>query len=180
MQHLMRSIISGLRNALAIGVVTSVNDTGGAKTANVSTGTNANRADVEIMDAWGFSSIPPADGVIGLVVAVGGDPSNLRMLPLSNPSARFGELLTGESVLYGADGSRVHIRQGGIVDIWGGTEVNVHTKACTVNAPNGCTLNGNFTLNGNLAVTGTLTTGNVSVEGNLTATGTVSDNHATL
>ena len=145
--------MSGLRNSFAIGVVSAVNDNGGAKTVNVSAGTGVNRADVEVMDIWGFTSNPPTDGIITIVFPIGGDPGNLRALPPGNPSARMGQLLVGEAAIYAADGSRLHIRQGGIVDIWGGAQVNVHTKECTINAPNGCTINGNVTVNGTLTAT---------------------------
>jgi phage gp45-like len=166
MKHLeqgWRQMVSAIRNAAAEAIVTLLNDSGGAQLLNLTTATGAQRADVEVMWPWGFSALPPVDGMITLVFAVGGDPANLRALPPSNPSARFGNLAVGEAVLYGADGSRVHVRDGGIVDIWGGAQVNVHTKSCTINAPNGCVVNGN-----------------VTVEGNLTASGDVSDSHGSL
>ena len=57
------------------------------------------------------------------------------------------------------------------MDIWGGAEVNVHTKACTINAPSGSTINGDVTVNGELTATEGLTaTGNVTINGPLTAT----------
>lgn len=159
MRQQLQAVWSSIRNGIAGAIVTSVNDTGGAKTVNITTGSEVNRADVEVADPWGFSAVPPMDGTITVTLRYGDDPANIFALPLSNPSCRFGGLLTGESVLYGQDGSRVHIRQGGIVDIWGGTQVNLHTKGCTINAPEGCTVNGNATVNGNVTVTGDFTGG---------------------
>jgi phage baseplate assembly protein V len=171
MNYEVKGIIGAQRNAVAYGVVSAVDDTGQVQTANVSTGTGVNRAEVEVLSQFGFSSVPPADGVVGLVVAIGGDPANLVVLPLANPSARFGGLLTGESVMYAADGSRVHIREGGIVDIWGGTQVNVHTKNCTITAPNGCLVNGDTTVEGNATTTGNLVAGTGATGCFVSATG---------
>ncbi len=161
--HFLRDLWGGLRGAVAYGVVTSVDDTGGAQTANVTTGTGVNRANVEVAQAFGFSSVPPADGAVGVLFEIGGDPGNLLVMPLGNPSTRFGNLAPGEAVMYAADGTRVHLRQGGAVEIWGGTSVTVNTKTCTINAPNGCAINGN-----------------VTITGNLTTTGDVADSHGTL
>ena len=163
MKHLITSLIGVLRNAIGYGIVSGVDDTGQVQTASVSTGTGVNRAQVEVLSQFGFSSVPPTDGVVGLVVAIGGDPANLVMLPLANPSARFGGLLAGEAVMYAGDGSRVHIRQGGIVDVWGGTQINLHTKDVTINAPLGVAV-----------------IGDVTITGSLTTTGDVSDSHGAL
>jgi phage baseplate assembly protein V len=163
MKHLLAQAISNLRAMVGIGVISSIDDTGQVQTVNLATGDGVTRADVEVASPFGFSSSAPPNGAICVVLAVGGDPSNLVALPPQNPWARFGGLLAGEAVIYGADGSRVHIRAGGVVEIWGGTSVTINTKGCTINAPNGCTINGN-----------------VTVDGNLTASGNIADSHGTL
>jgi phage gp45-like len=142
MPYHVRGIIGGLRNATAEGVVSSLNDSGQAMTVNLSTGDGVNRADVEVASPWGFSSNPPADGMLTLVFAVGGDPSNLRAMHPHNPSARFGSLEVGEAAIYGADGSRVHIRNGSI-EIW---SANIE-------------IYGNVSVNGKLTATGNITAG---------------------
>lgn len=150
MEHLLNSLTGNLRNLIAVGVVDSVNDAGAAQTVNVTTGDGVLRADVEVVLPFGFTSMPPLDGAICLVFEVGGDPGNLMALPIGNPSARMGALQPGEAALYGGDGSRLHIRQGGVVEIWGGASVTVNTKEATINAPNGCTVNGSVTVNGDI------------------------------
>ncbi len=154
MMHMLRQAVGNLRSLLALGVVSSVNDSGQAQTANLSTGTDVNRADVEVAWPFGFSSVPPADGAIGIVIQIGGDAGNLMVLPLGNPSARFGGLAAGEAVIYAGDGTRVKVRPGA-VEIWG---ANV-----TVNATN-IALDGNVTVNGNLATTGTLSDSHGSLD----------------
>lgn len=163
MFDMLARLIGNTRNMIALGIVNSVNDTGAAQTVNVTTGDGVSRADVEVLLPFGFSAMPVLDGAICLVFSLGADPSNMMALPIGNPSARLGGLQAGEAALYGGDASRVHIRQGGVVEIWGGASVTVNTKSCTINAPNGTTINGN-----------------VTVDGNLTTTGNLADSHGTL
>lgn len=189
MMHALRNAVGNLRGLLGYAVVNSVDDTGGAQTVNVSTGTGVDRADVEVLEAFGFSSVPPADGAVTVVLALGGDPGNLVAFQVANPWTRFGGKKPGEAVMYGLDGSRVHIRQGGIVEIWAGAAVVVNTKTATVNAedsvdvhsdtmtitaPGGTVINGPFVhnpLEGGAPA---------QFNGSLTATGDVSDGHGAL
>lgn len=166
MMHALRQAIGNMRSLLALGVVSSVNDSGQAQTANLSTGTDVNRADVEVAWPFGFSSVPPADGAIGVVIQLGGDAGNLMVLPLGNPSARFGGLTAGEAVIYAGDGSRVKVKPGG-VEIWG-ANITVNGTNVTVTGTT-ITLDGNTTVNGNL-----------TVNGNAAATGTLADSHGSL
>ncbi len=188
MSYEVRGIIGAIRNAAAVGVVSALDDSGGAQTLNLSTASGVNRADVEVMTPWGFAASPPTDGMIALVFPLGGDAGNLVALAPSNPSARMGMLEVGEVAIYGGDGSRVHVRQGGIVEIWGGAQVNVHTLTSTINAPNGCTVNGPATVNGAATVNGPVTVsgdavlkaaltvgGNATVDGNLVVLGTITN-----
>ncbi len=131
MMHHIRALWGALRNAAAYAVVTRIDDTGGAQMVDVITGTNVRRANVEVMQPFGFGANAPADGAVTKVVALGGDPSNLVALPPSNPSARFGDLAPGEAVLYGADGSRVHVRAGRI-EIWTVREILLNGQAVQV------------------------------------------------
>jgi phage gp45-like len=163
MKSMLAGMLGNIRNAIGFGIVASVDDTGQAQTANVKTADGAGRADVEVVEPFGFSSVPPPDGIIATVIEIGGDPGNLVLLPLGNAWARFGAKSAGETVVYGADGSRVHIRVGGIVDIWGGAQVNIHSKNVTINAPLGCAV-----------------IGNVEITGDLTVSGNVSDAHGSL
>ncbi|OYV32828.1 MAG: hypothetical protein B7Z80_25790 [Rhodospirillales bacterium 20-64-7] len=171
MLTLLRSIAGNVRNALASGIVSNINDSGAAQTITVQTHGGTTRAQVEVHQQFGFSSVAPANGAYSLVYAVGNDVGNLIALPPANPYARFGGMKAGESVMYGSDGSRVRIKNGGIVEIWGGTQVNIYTKDMTVNASDVVTVN---------AANGVIINGNVQVNGNLTTSGTLSDSHGSL
>ncbi len=135
----VRGIIGGLRNATAEGVVASLDDSGQAMTLTVSTGDGVDRAEVEVATPWGFNSSPPSDGMLTVLLALGGDPANMRALHPHNPACRFGALQVGEAVIYGADGCRVHI-QAGLVKI---VAPLVHVV-------------GNLSVTGNLTVSGTI------------------------
>lgn len=161
LKHLM-SIVGNLRSALNYAVVQNVDDTGGAQMLTVKTGDGVQRAQVEVMQPFGFGSVPPADGAVTVVMALGADPANLVALQAANAWVRFGNLAPGEAALYAADGSRVHIRQGGAIEVWGKT-VTVNATTVIINATGGVTINAD-----------------VHVEGNLTATGNVSDGHGSL
>lgn len=153
MLHHLRAIVGSMRSLISYGVVTSINDAGGAQTATVTTGDGVIRADVEVMQPFGLSAVPPADGVTTVVLEVGGDPSNLVVLPLANPSTRFGGLGAGETVVYAGDGTRVHVKPGGIVEVWG-VDVTVNAQTVTINAAGGTTINGDVQVNGNLTASG--------------------------
>ncbi len=160
--HLVRQLFGQVRGGVASAIVQSIDDTGAAQKMTVKTHDGATRADVEVHQPFGFSSVAPANGAFRILYAVGNDVSNLVGLPPANPYARMGGLAAGESVMYGSDGTRVHVRNGGIVEVWA-AHVNVHSNDTTITAPNGVTI-----------------IGNLNVQGNLTTTGTLSDSHGSL
>jgi phage baseplate assembly protein V len=143
---MLDDLYSAVRGLASIGVVTAVSDAGQVQTVTVVTGDGSTRANVEVMTMFGFSALPPAEGAICLLFATGADPANLRALPIACPSARFAGLNPGESVMYGLDGSRVHIKTGGAVEIWAGATLTINapnvtfnTTTMALNAPGGIT-----------------------------------------
>lgn len=155
MMQAVKQLFGQVRGVVASAIVRGITDTGAAQTATLQTHDVAVRANVEVYQAFGFSSVAPANGAYSLVFAVGNDVSNLVALPPANPYARMGGLLAGESAMYGADGTRVRIRQGGAVEIWA-KHVTIYSNDTTIDAPNGVTINGNVQVNGNLTTTGNL------------------------
>lgn len=71
------------------GLVLSIDDTGQVQTATVRTTDGAIYSGIEVYQPFGAASVPPGDGAIALLFAVGGDPANMVAL-LANPSIRFG------------------------------------------------------------------------------------------
>lgn|GEM_PF-729814 len=103
-----------MRGMIARAFVRSTNDAGEAQTANVKVYEGVERSNVEILQPFGIASRPRGGGAM-LVVAVGGDQGDLVGLPVGLPEDRLGGLEEGESALYGADGTRVHIKADGSV-----------------------------------------------------------------
>ncbi len=145
--------IMNLRAGVARGVVQSIDDSGQVQTATVQTHDGVVRT-VEVWQLDGFGSVPDADGAIALLFASGNDPSQFIAL-LANPSTRFGKQLNGERVVSMPDGTRVALRQGGIVEIWGGNQVIVNSPTVVVTASGSVTVTTpTMTVNGDLHVTG--------------------------
>jgi len=181
-----------LRAGLVRGVVQSIDDTGQVQMATVQTHDGVVRT-VEVWQLDGFGSVPDADGAIALLFASGNDPSQFIAL-LANPSTRFGKQLNGERVMSMPDGTRVALRQGGIVEIWGGNQVKINAPAVAVTTPGDVAINaqGNVTIDaqanisiigneGTITATGGLTiNANIALNGSLVATGLVIDSRGTL
>lgn len=150
----LQEVYALLRGLAAYGTIAAVDDTGQAQRVSATSADGVNRADVEVHQAFGFASCPPAQGGICVLIAVGADPANLVALPLAAPAQRLGNLQPGEAAIYGSDGSRVHIKTGGVIEIWGGTSVTINAPAVTINAPNGVTVNGTLTVSDDVIVDG--------------------------
>ena len=145
------------RAHLVLGIVLSVNDGGAAQTVTVKTHDGFIRSGLEVMMPFGFASMPPLDGAVVALLAIGGDPGHYVALPVCAPSRRFGNQVPGESTMYGYDGSRVRIRAGGTVEIWGATAVTINTADATIVATGTVTVTSPHTvINGHLQVNGAI------------------------
>ncbi|MTW19355.1 hypothetical protein GJ689_24490 [Rhodoplanes serenus] len=125
----MRDIVHMLRGLIARAVVRGSDDTKATQLVDVTVREGHDRTAVEVLQPFGLASRPPAGGLT-IVLAVGGDQGDLVALPIGAPGARLGHLAEGEAALYGADGSRVHIKQDGSI------EITAH-KGVTVKTPHG-------------------------------------------
>jgi phage baseplate assembly protein V len=163
-----------LRSIITEGIVLAVDDTGSVQTVDVQTHDGTIRHGLEVHQAAGFATSPEIGGK-ALLLCVGGDIANMRALPLSD-TTRFGAMQGGERCLYGPDGSRVHIRQGGIIEVLSASQVIIHSPTIEVTAPQGVTITANVKINGNLVVTGDITDQN-GVHGTLGALRTAYDDH---
>jgi len=185
----MAEDVMNLRMAVKRGVVQSIDDTGQVQTAVVKLG-DGNVRTCEVWQIDGFANVPSGDGAIALVLFAENDPSQPIAL-LANPSTRFGGQASGERAIAAPDGTRVKVRQGGTVEIWGGNVFNVNAPNCTINAADGCTINAaagctinaasGCTINGPLTLNGDITlNGSMVATGNIHSNGTISDAHGTL
>lgn len=123
---MFRELVHAMRGLVRRGVVRAVNDALGTQLVDVAIADGHSRSAVEVLQPFGFASCPPGGG-LAVLLAVGGDQGDLVALPLAAPGARFGGLKPGESALYGADGSRVHVKQDGTVEVLGAKAVEIAT-----------------------------------------------------
>ena len=117
-----REIAHYIRGVVSRAVVRGTSDSGETQTANVTTHANVHRNGIEIVQPFGLASRPRAGGLM-VVLAVGGDQGDLVGLPVSVPADRFGGLDEGETAIYAADGSRVHIRADGSIEVLAQTKL---------------------------------------------------------
>ncbi|MDC7787959.1 phage baseplate assembly protein [Rhodoplanes sp. TEM] len=125
----MRELVHMIRGLITRAVVRSSDDGKATQLVDVTIREGHDRAGVEVLQPFGIASRAPAGGLV-LVLAVGGDQGDLVALPVSAPGVRLGFLEEGEAALYGADGSRVHVKADGTI------EVQAH-KAYRVITPHG-------------------------------------------
>ena len=121
------------RAGIQLGTVQSINDSGQAQTATVQTTAGGVYADVEVIQSYGAAGVPPADGCLALLLAIGGDPANLRAI-LFHPSFRFGGQASGEFTLYGPGGARIAFRAGGGVEVKSATQVTITAPNVSIDA----------------------------------------------
>ena len=141
-----------LRGTMMRGLVQSVNDTGETQTVTVVTHDGMVRSDIEVWQPFGHATYF-GEGSVVMLWAVGADPGDLVATAPMVPGARYGNLAPGESVLYGADGSRCAIRQGGTIDVFAATLVNVLSPTVNITASAGVNILGNVNVVGTVSVT---------------------------
>lgn len=163
---MLGEVIATLRGMLVRGAVHRVADGGEVQQADVETHEGVLRSTVEVVQPFGFASHPP-EGAVALVFALGGDQGDMVAL-LTAPGARLGNLAPGEAALYGADGSRVHVKAGGVIEVLAASKVVVRAPAVEIEAPDGVSITGPARITGEVQITG-----NLRVTGTITATGTV-------
>lgn len=111
-----------LRGLVTRAVVRATNDAGETQTADARIYSGVDRTKIEIMQPFGLASRPRPGGAM-VVFAVQGDQGDLVGAPIADPADRFGGLEEGEAALYGADGSRVHVRADGSMHVTARTRI---------------------------------------------------------
>lgn len=106
-------------------VIEAVNDAGGMQVLKLNLLADETRNAIERFQNFGFSSNPPANSE-ALALAVGGNRDHLVVVACDDRATRIKNLVSGESAVYTNDGTIIHLKQGGIVDIIAATKVNVN------------------------------------------------------
>jgi phage gp45-like len=148
-------LVGDLRTLALRATVQGIDDSGALQLADVQPFDGGALTQIEVATPWGFVSVPPA-GAIAIVLAIGADPADRMVLTLVHPGARMGNLAAGEVAIHDAAGNRVHIRQGGTIDVQAATAVHVTAPTVVVTAGSGVEIAGNVSITGTLSVTGAI------------------------
>jgi phage baseplate assembly protein V len=159
------------RAAIQEGVVLSVDDTGAVQRVSVRTAHGFVFDRVEVAQTFGVATAAPVNGAKVVLLAIGGDPANLRAFPVGNPSRRYGRLEPGEATLYSAGGSRVAVRNGGTIDVHAGTVINIVGPSVTIVATGTVSI---------AAAGGLHILNDTTITGDLHVTGQIYDSHGSL
>lgn len=139
-----------LRGLVGRGTVLRVDDSGPVQRVDVETHAGVIRQGVEVLFPGGFSSAPIA-GASVVLFAVGGDQGDLVAVPSAAPGARLGNLAAGEVALSDANGNRVVIRAGGIVEVQAATKLRVVAPQVEIIASSGVSIVGDLMVSGDVS-----------------------------
>lgn len=142
------SIDAGRRANLGVsrGVLKKANDATKMQEVQVDVMQNETHDNVEHWHAYGFTSVPQADGE-ALIAYLGGSRAHPIVIAVGDRRYRMKGLANGEMAIHDDQGQSVHITRGGVV---------ITTTHATILAPT-------ITLDGDVTVTKTLTVSGASV-----------------
>lgn len=126
-----REIPHAIRSLIMRGVSRSSADTGESQTIDATIGAGIERTEVEVIHAFGFASRAPAGGAV-VLLAVGGDTGDLVALPVAMPGMRLGGLAEGEAAIHSIDGTRVHAKADGTIEVLASNKVTIRVGAAQI------------------------------------------------
>lgn len=148
---------ASLRGQVVRAVVHAVNDAAGNQALTVETHEGVIRTGVEVLQPYGLAS-KPAPGGVTVLLAIGGDQGDMVALPATG-GARLG-VEDGEAALYTDEGTRVHLRGGGLVEVAAATSVTVTVGGTVLTiTPSGVEITGNLAVTGDISATGIVSDG---------------------
>ena len=140
MRHFMQQvrqgaqqISDGIRQAFR-GTLTLINSADDIQKTQVSALADETLQDVELMQQFGLTSVPPA-GTEALIIPVGGKTTHGIVVATENGSFRVKNLKNGEVAIYDQSGSTVILRNGRLIEIDCDTfKINCKTYHVTASA----------------------------------------------
>ena len=164
-------------------VISAIKDSKNTQFLQVSALSDEVLDDVERFSEFGFSSNPPS-GTEAVLLSVGGNREHSIIVATNHRASRFKNLASGESVLYTNDGTHIHLKKGGEIEIK--TSTKVFVDAPDVEFTGNALVKGNLTVEGAIigqttaVITGLITGGGVATTaggsvvsaGNVTGGGT--------
>lgn len=150
------------------GVLNLVKSGGDIQQGQVSGLADETIRDLELMQHFGFTSVPPA-GTQAVVIPLGGKTTHGIIVATENGSFRVKNLKNGEVAIYDSSGSTIILKNNRVIDVECDA-YNVKCKTYQVTASEGATINGDLTQ----------AAGSFSTSGDVTASGDVSANGTSL
>jgi len=137
-------------NMIARAVIDSINvEEDGTITAKQSVLADDDDEDIEVMQQYGYASVP-LKGAESTVVYLGGDRDSGVIIATEDARYRIKNMKGGEVALYTDEGDVIHFKRGRILEVETGTlNAKVLTKA-TIEAPT-VVITGNLEVGGNVS-----------------------------
>lgn len=128
----MSEIVNKVRGLIRRVTVKDIKDDGQMQMASAEVAEGVWRHDLEIMQPYGFLSVPDDDGAVGVALAIGGDEGDMVLLPLANPSQRMGGLGKGDIGLSNKFGDRIIIKASGGIDAQAASSITFKVGSVTM------------------------------------------------
>lgn len=164
MMEYLQQLSRRLKLIASRGVATKVNDSGAIQQVQAELLAGEVRDMVRVQN-YGLTSVPLVGAQV-VTQSLGGNRGQSVVMAAEDTRHRPKGLKEGEVCLYTHEGDRIYLKEGRIIAIEAGAEVQVTAPAIKVIGET--TITGNVTLSGNITMTGDLT-----VTGAITATGDV-------
>lgn len=119
-----------VNNMVRLGKVLLVKD-GKTQSVQVLTANNEVVENVKYIETYGITS-KPISGSETVIFNIQGNATNNVVLNIGNRELRFKELKDGEVCMYDTSGSRVHLRNGSIIDVVSKEIINAQSKIINV------------------------------------------------
>lgn len=114
-QQTTQNALSGVRQAFR-GVLNLVKSSDDIQKTQVSALAGETLQDVELMQHFGFTSVPPAN-TQAVIIPIGGQTSHGIVIATENGSFRVKNLKNGEVAIYDQSGSKIVLKQGRLITV---------------------------------------------------------------
>ena len=169
-----------LRLSSGRAILTRIDDAAGVQGVQVSLLEGEMRDKVTRFQQFGFTSHPPA-GCAGVFIALGGDRDHGVIVATDDRRYRVKGLEAGETAVYTHDGTIVHLKKDGEIEMTPARRVTI--TAPDVEMSGNLLVKGNIVTEMNLTAIGGMTVlgqgeggGTSSIQGNFSITGTIACN----
>ncbi|CDF98869.1 Putative Phage baseplate assembly protein V [Avibacterium paragallinarum JF4211] len=114
-QQTAQTTLNGVRQAFR-GMLNLVKSTDNIQKTQVSGLADETLQDVELMQHFGFTSVPPA-GTQAVIIPIGGQTSHGIVIATENGAFRVKNLQDGEVAIYDQSGSTIMLKNGRLIEV---------------------------------------------------------------